>query len=366
MTNKPKVVHVIDHLGVGGAQRTVKDQINYRDRHVVFILRQKHPFLEPEIPEESIIFQGKGIIDLLFVGLPKLLRHQRQNRRPILHAHLIVSWWLCFFIGVLSGRQQKVLFHEHGWIAFNKPLYRWLIKRCVNHGKIVSVSNYIRDLIMGVGIPASRVEVIYNGLNPDVFFPDAQRGKAWRIEHDIAETDFVIGFSGRLEAHKGWRDFLQMMEAVNHQQNIKGLLVGVGPDGQRIKRYIFDNGLEKNVFLLHYTSDMLSFYNGLDVLVFPSHIEPLGRVHLEAQACGIPVVVTAIPGLIETVDEKCAILVEPHRPDLLANAVLSIMNDNRLKESLVKAGKKNVEKRALKVFLAEFDRVYNELSKEKF
>jgi glycosyltransferase involved in cell wall biosynthesis len=79
-------------------------------------------------------------------------------------------------------------------------------------------------------------------------------------------------------------------------------------------------------------SRMPDFWNSVDIAVVPSLYEPFGLVALEALACGVPVVATAVGGLPEiVVDGENGILVPPGDPAALAKALLALLTDERLR-----------------------------------
>jgi glycosyltransferase involved in cell wall biosynthesis len=80
---------------------------------------------------------------------------------------------------------------------------------------------------------------------------------------------------------------------------------------------------------------MPRFWNSLDVAVVPSLYEPFGLVALEALACGVPVIASAVGGLKEIViDGRCGLLVPPGDPAALARALCTVLSDESLRARL--------------------------------
>jgi glycosyltransferase involved in cell wall biosynthesis len=106
--------------------------------------------------------------------------------------------------------------------------------------------------------------------------------------------------------------------------------------------------------------ELVNYYRDSDVFVFPSvWNEPFGMPVIEAMACGIPVVATksgGIPELIE--DGRSGLLVDRDDSDALADAILRLLNDNNLRESIGKVGRERVIEKFT------WDRVANDLLKQ--
>jgi glycosyltransferase involved in cell wall biosynthesis len=89
--------------------------------------------------------------------------------------------------------------------------------------------------------------------------------------------------------------------------------------------------------------DLPRYYPGADVLVIPSFSETFGMTLVEAMACEVPVVATRVGGIPEVVaNGETGILVEPGDPSVLADAILRVLSDDSLKQSMGKEGRRRV------------------------
>jgi glycosyltransferase involved in cell wall biosynthesis len=143
------------------------------------------------------------------------------------------------------------------------------------------------------------------------------------------ENHFTILFVGRLITIKGVELLIDIAKELKYAQFV---FIGTGP---------LDNFLKKssetipNVNFLGQIQniDMPVYYNSADILCFPSlYEEGLGRVSMEAVACGIPVVASNVGGISETVNQDISLLVKPTY-DSLKNALINLYQDEvRLKK----------------------------------
>ena len=158
-------------------------------------------------------------------------------------------------------------------------------------------------------------------------FKPMNKGDARKIS-GIA-SQFTILFVGRLIPIKGVTLLIDIAKELKCAQFI---FIGTGPLDILLKK---SSETIPNVNFLGQVRniDMPVYYNSADILCFPSlYEEGLGRVSMEAVACGIPVVASNVGGISETVNENISLLVKPTH-DNLKNALINLYQDeNRLKK----------------------------------
>jgi glycosyltransferase involved in cell wall biosynthesis len=126
----------------------------------------------------------------------------------------------------------------------------------------------------------------------------------------------------------------------------KLLIVGEGPERERVEAAARSLGLEASVVFAGHASDVRPFYALADVLALPSHSEGSPLVLLEAMAAGVPVVATAVGGVPEVAtDGETALLVPPHDPSAIANALARVLSDATLARSLAERAAAHVAER---------------------
>ena len=193
-----------------------------------------------------------------------------------------------------------------------------------------------------------KVRVVPNGVDTKRFHPKLDRNKI-RKKHGISEDAKVILFVGNLEAYKGCEYLLSAFSIVAKEINDAYLiLVGKGSLESRLKQIIMKFDMKNKVFFAGYVRDneLPYYYAACDVFVLPSisEYEGFGIVQLEAMACGKPVIATNIPGVRE-VDKKelATIHVPPKDKRALAEALLTILKDEKLAIKMGNNGRKLVE-----------------------
>lgn len=135
----------------------------------------------------------------------------------------------------------------------------------------------------------SNVEIIKNAINPNFYKFNSEKRNKIRNKYHMNDS-MVIGNVGRLFFQKNQIFMLDIIHQVVPQiPNIKLVLVGDGPDKQRIVEKIKQLQLQENVLLVGKQSDMQGWYSAFDIFLFPSLFEGLSVALLEAQANGVSI-----------------------------------------------------------------------------
>ena len=156
----------------------------------------------------------------------------------------------------------------------------------------VVFSENMRDqLLMGFPANAQKCHVIPPGVDSEVFSPSNGSRFFDDIEdqYGVSRHEPIVLYVGRLSCAK---HLPLLMDAIRTLKNeVKLLLVGSGPERERLKEYAHDIGLANRIVFAGSHSEMLSgFYAMSRVCVLPTTIESFGQVYLESLACGTPVV----------------------------------------------------------------------------
>ncbi len=177
-----------------------------------------------------------------------------------------------------------------------------------------------------------RIEIVAPGVDHAFFSPGSQSGARWALGTDDRP---LLLFVGRIQPLKGVD---VAVEALAHAERtdarlwIVGGASGAGGDGEvaRVRQLIADNGLDDRVrFMPPQPHHLLStFYRAADICLVPSRSESFGLVALEAQACGVPTIASAVGGLVTLVEHGyTGYLVESRDPDEYGAHVDTILAD---------------------------------------
>jgi glycosyltransferase involved in cell wall biosynthesis len=257
--------------------------------------------------------------------LAKLIR---EHHVDIIHARSRAPAWSAWLAAKKTGIHFITTFH--GTYGLQNKL-KWRYNRIMTRGeRVIAISQFIAEHIQkNYNVEADRLRVIHRGVDLRLFNPyghSQQRmielAKEWRLPDDMP----IILFPGRITRWKGQDIFLQALAKLPHR---RFFAVIIGDDKKHesyhreLEQLIVSSGLEGHVRIARHTRSIAEAYM-LAKIVVATSVEPeaFGRVVLEAQAMGKPVIASNEGGPKETViPGTTGWLVAPHNVDELSNAI---------------------------------------------
>lgn len=199
---------------------------------------------------------------------------------------------------------------------------------------ILTVSNYVANSILSNSNTAiCRIETLYNGIDRNRFSNRTLTSiMNLKSELGINQEDCVVLFSGRLDPVKGVKELLLAFSKLKNLHKTKLLIVGASFYSMENKtKYIEEleviaKNIGNNIVFTGYVdyAEMHTYYQIADFAVFPSiWEEALGLVCLESLAASLPVIITKVGGMPETVTDECAIIID-RDTDLVNNLTYNI------------------------------------------
>ena len=207
---------------------------------------------------------------------------------------------------------------------------------------IVAVSQEMkRDILKCYPVPASRVTVIHNGVDPQKYHP----GDGGDALAKFGIRKPFIFFVGRLSRQKGIFDLLDAMEYVPAGTTL--VLATGKPDTPEIEEELRRVlATEEHVVWIREMledPDLVGLYNEAAVFACPSIYEPFGIINLEAMACETPVVASRVGGIKEVVvDGETGLLVPPGDSVRLGRALRRLIEDPKLGARMGRKGRRRV------------------------
>lgn len=184
----------------------------------------------------------------------------------------------------------------------------------------------LKNLLVRHGATPEKIQVIYNGVDHDVYRPVPTAEARQRLSLSVGVP--LIIYVGRLSPEKGVADLLQAFALVRKSApQCRLLIVGDGPHAEPLRAQADTLGLGDSAVWIGMKppSEIPLYISAADVLCLASHREGVPNVILEANACGTPVVATRVGGVPEVVTEDTGLLVSPHDPRALAAAIESAL-----------------------------------------
>ena len=183
---------------------------------------------------------------------------------------------------------------------------------------------------------------IYN-LSGDVAESDTR--STVRAELGIPDSAVVIISTGRIIRDKGFDTLCKVATRFVDRPDVVFVIAGEGDYREEFARKIVAAGMEKQVFLLGYRSDVENLLKGSDLFLICTRHETLCISILEAARAGLPVVASDVGGIPEIVDSECGFLVSPEDEDGFVTALERLIASRELRVAMGEKGKKKVAER---------------------
>ena len=220
--------------------------------------------------------------------------------------------------------------------------------------RILAVSGFVAESVVQSGIPAGKVEVVYEGVEIPPTITSESRERA-RQSWGVAGNERLLGCVGYLLPEKGQESVLCAMPEVRAKfPGTRLLLAGDGPCRERLEGLTKQLGLQDAVIFAGFVEGVAQVYAALDIFVFPSLAEPLGTSLLAAMAWGLPVLAVASGGVPEYVDDReNGLLIAESNAELAADGLLRLLTDDSLSTQLGRKARQTIEEQFSAGRLAE-------------
>ena len=344
-----KVMHVIARLNIGGAALYVIQltsylaEPGYRSQLVCGLVGKSEGDMQyvaddKHIPVTIMPSLGREISpvgDLATVF--RLWRLMRRERPDVVHTHTAKAGFVGRLAAWLAGVPVIVhTFHGHVFAGYFSPaktrLFLTLERLCARLSTtIITLSDALKRELTEVYhiTQPDRVAVIELGFELGGLEKLPRHQGAFRAQHDVPADAPLVGIVGRLVPIKNHDLFLQAARRV--LERLPGAYFAIVGDGERreeLSALACSLGIDHRVRFTGWITDVLPVYSALDALVLSSNNEGLPVSLIEALAAGVPVVATAVGGVIDLLDGgRLGAMVPPDDPGALADAVFAALTD---------------------------------------
>jgi sugar transferase (PEP-CTERM/EpsH1 system associated) len=338
VNNVIKVLHIVLGLQVGGLEKFVLDlidkyssdikpiivclegkgELGQKYDHLGIVELHKEPGISLKIIRQLVVLMNEFDIDII------------HTHNPGPH-----------FYGAMAGflTHRPVIHTKHGRNYPTDKKKVWLNKlSSLLTQRIVPVSQNAANVCIDIEkIPSTKIAVILNGVDTDLF---CQSGNIV----DDANSLVRIGIVARLSAEKDHQTLLSACKHLVEQTSDFHLeIIGDGPLRSLLENTVKILGLDEHVSFSGTRHDVQALLRQLDIFVLSSTTEGISLTLLEAMATELPVVATDVGGNPEVVIEgETGFLVPPQNPKAMAEKLLFLINDMKLRQKMGKSGRERV------------------------
>lgn len=274
-----------------------------------------------------------------WIAIFQLWWMRKRGFTDVLVSHVLPMGTAAWVARCLGGLPYTVLLHGLDVrLAKKTSLKRWLFTRIIKNAKLVLVNSQRAGEEVHSIIPRQAFRVLLPAVNQEVTKPGRT---ASRAKLAIADTEFLMVSVSRLVPRKGIDRLIESMSFVD--TSVRLVIIGDGVDKERLERHAQHFG--KRVQFVSSISDQEKYewYAAADVFAQPvreesDDIEGFGIVFLEAALFGLPAIAGNSGGVPEAVlDGVTGLLVDPHHPRRIADAIEALRKDSKLKKRLGEA-----------------------------
>lgn len=369
MERKLKILHANTGLVAGGAERLIAEMLpimKAKGYEVELLLLEDkgNNIFEESLRENNIkisVLKYNNKFDLrnIFEIRKKIKDYD------IVHAHIFpMQYWIP--IASLGLRKKPLLItteHNTHNRRRNYKILR-LLERFIYYlyDKVISITPETeKNLLRWLKIKKSdKYQVIINGVNLDKFNQAIPAKLDRFLGIEVKPEDKFLLMVARFDEQKDHETVFKAMRIL--PSNIKLILIGEGELEDHYKKLAINYKISERVFFLGKRSDVPEITKSVDVCILSSNWEGFGLVVVEAMAAGKPVIASRVPGL-ENVVGDAGILFEKGNYKELANAILNVLNNEKLYKSLCIKGLLYSEKFSINKMVEEYLKVYNNLAK---
>lgn len=271
--------------------------------------------------------------------IARLTSFLRREKVDVVNTHSSRDGW----IGGLAARLAGVpllIRSRHIDVSYPNVRMSRLAFYYLPHAVFTTSEQISSHLVETLRLDKKNVHCVPTGIDVDFYHPDVT--STLRTELSLPTTTPLVGVVAVLRSWKGHPFFLEAARLILQQRpDVRFVLAGNGPTRAALEQKIADLNLQEAVYMLGHQEDVPNILAGLDVVVLPSYAhEGIPQILLQAMSMNRPVVGTSVGGIPEIVQhEKTGLIVPPKDPQALASAILRLLDNRDLANSLSSQGR---------------------------
>lgn len=320
-------------------------------------------------PERVSSLLPKRILYVLFCSFV-LFFHLLKHRPDIVHFFLPAAYVLGAPAAVLARCRIRIM-SRRSQNNYQRTLFgigfierQWHRRMSAILGNSQNVVDQLRD----EGVPESKLQLLYNGVDLSAYRSDIPRDVA-RSRLGLSDKALVFLIVANLIPYKGHADLLRALAVVNDRLPANWVLLCAGRDdgiGSDLQDMVEELGLTQRVHWLGSVKDIPSLLAAGDVALLASHEEGFSNAVIEYMASGLPAIVTDVGGNAEAIEHGKTGLVVPAKDSAaMADAILQLALNPAMRQEMGAAARTIATQRySLDACVVSYANLYREILRE--
>jgi glycosyltransferase involved in cell wall biosynthesis len=322
---RPHLLVVVPYLPVGGSEIVLLDVLEHVAAtwavSIVTTLPGEHAMRGAFARLTDEIYHAGDIFDpLRLQALISGLIAARATR-VVLSSN---SWLLHRMVPELKAMHPQTAFLDIQHNDLAHGLIRGAVAASTSLDRHIAVSRRVGEALAARGVPRERIAVVPNGIDTDLFSPQATDRRKARAALGIGEGTLLLAFVGRFSEEKRVGAFAEVVARVRQAMPVRAIAVGEGEDEASLRARIAAEDLPIGIVPKMPRPDLVGLYAAADLLVLTSVVEGMPMVVLEAMATGCPAAVTDVGDVRRIVESGVNGFVAPvGAPEALADLIVA-------------------------------------------
>ncbi|CAM4029720.1 glycosyltransferase [Flavobacterium weaverense] len=360
-----KVLHVINSLNTGGAEKLLLDTIplfNQKGVEVDLLVIDgtEYPYLNKIIEKKSckvLTLNSKNIYSP--TNIFRIIPYLRQY--DIIHVHLFPAQYWVAMAKIISFSNVKLVFTEHS--TSNRRIKSFFLKfidRLIysSYDKVVCITQEVRDVLrVHTKLECDKFVIIENGVDLQLIYDTSMFNRS-DLNTIIEKGDVLIIQVAGFRIEKDQKTVIKSLKYL--PSNVKALFVGDGIFKDECEKFANALGLQSRICFLGIRTDVPALLKMADVAVLSSHWEGMPLSVIEAMAANKPVVASNVPGVFQLV-EGYGLLFEKGNERDLAKAINELLNDEKFYNKVSESGFQHAKQYDINVMVNRQIELYNDL-----
>lgn len=362
-----KVLHIINNLGSGGAEKLLVDLIplmNKMDNMEmdILLLSNKENVFYELLLEKNIkinVIKYKNLYDIR--NILAISQYVTEGYYDVVHSHLFpTQYWVSLSRFFIKGKKIKYITTEHN--THNRRREKWffrILDKIIysQYDEIISISEETKENLIRWVEPKQKNIYKYHLLENGVDIQGIQKAEPYKKNElipEISEDTKLIAMIGRFSEQKDQYTLIHGMTSMS--KNVHLILVGEGPLIQKNMKLVKQLEIEDRIHFLGFRNDIARILKTVDIVVLSSNWEGFGLAALEGMAAGKPVIASDVEGLSKIVS-GAGLLFENGNISELQKHMESLFLDDRFYKEIQEKCINRAEKYSIQRMALEYKKL---------